>query len=46
MSYLRLWRQFIIAAFVRESAYRFNFAMGVGQGIIQVLLAILTLALL
>ena len=46
MSYLRLWRQFVIAAFVRESAYRFNFAVGVGQGIIQVLLALLTFALL
>jgi ABC-2 type transport system permease protein len=46
MSYLRLWRRFIIAAFVRESAYRFNFAVSVGQGIIQVLLAMLTFVLL
>jgi ABC-2 type transport system permease protein len=46
MIHLRVWRQLYIAAFVRASAYRFNFAVSVGQGLIQVALAILTFALL
>lgn len=44
--YLRLWRRFVIMAFVREAEYRVNFAVSVLEGIAQLALALLTFALL
>jgi ABC-2 type transport system permease protein len=44
--YLRLWRRFFVLAFARETEYRANFLVSVGEGIIQVTLAVLTLLLL
>lgn len=44
--YLRLWRRFIIMAFVREAEYRVNFAVSVLEGIAQLGIALLTFALL
>src|SRR5579871_3463150 len=44
--YLRLWKRFAIIAFVREAEYRVNFLIGVGEGIAEVVLAILTFLLL
>ena len=46
MMYLRLWRRLLVATFVRESAYRASFAVSVLQGLIEVVLAVLTFALL
>lgn len=42
MRYLRLWRQFLVTAFVRESEYRVNLLVGVGEGVAQLALAVLT----
>jgi len=44
--YLRLWRRFAIIAFVREAEYRANFLIGVGEGVAQLALAVLTFLLL
>ncbi len=44
--YLRLWRRFAIIAFVRETEYRANFLIGVGEGVAQLALAVLTFLLL
>ena len=44
--YLRLWRQFVVTAFVREAEYRVNFLVGVGEGLIQLALAVFTFVLL
>jgi len=46
MRYLRLWRRFAIIAFVRETEYRANFLIGVGEGIVQLALAVFTFLLL
>jgi ABC-2 type transport system permease protein len=46
MRYLRLWRQFLVTAFVREAEYRWNFFVGVGEGLAQLALAVLTFLLL
>jgi ABC-2 type transport system permease protein len=44
--YLRLWRQFVITAFVREAEYRMNFVIGVGEGLAQLALAVISFLLL
>ena len=44
--YLRLWRQFIITAFMREAEYRLNFVIGVGEGLAQLALAVISFLLL
>ncbi|HEU5100834.1 MAG TPA: ABC-2 family transporter protein, partial [Roseiflexaceae bacterium] len=44
--YLRLWRQFAITAFIREAEYRMNFVIGVGEGVAQLALAVLSFWLL
>ena len=44
--YLRLWRRFVITAFAREAAYRVNFLLGVGEGLAQLALAVVTILLL
>src|SRR5215212_4072331 len=44
--YLRLWRQFAITAFVREAEYRMNFVIGVGEGLAQLALAVISFLLL
>ncbi len=44
--YLRLWRQFVVTAFVREAEYRVNFLVSVGEGLIQLALAVFTFVLL
>ncbi len=44
--YLRLWRQFVVIAFVREAEYRLNFVVGVLEGTAQLVLAVLTTLLL
>ena len=46
MRYLRLWRQFLVTAFVREAEYRWNFFVGIGEGLAQLALAVLTFLLL
>lgn len=46
LRYLRLWRRFYIMAFVRATEYRFNFAVSVFEGLIQLGLAVATLLLL
>jgi ABC-2 type transport system permease protein len=46
MRYVRLWRQFLVTAFVREAEYRFNFLVGVGEGFAQLGLAVVTFLLL
>jgi ABC-2 type transport system permease protein len=46
MRYLRLWRRFLITAFVREAEYRFNFAVSVAEGTAQLVLAVLTVLLI
>ena len=46
MRYLRLWRRFVITAFVRQAEYRFNFMVGVGEGLAQLALPVLTFFLL
>jgi ABC-2 type transport system permease protein len=44
--YLRLWRQFVITAFMREAEYRLNFVIGVGEGLAQLALAVISFLLL
>jgi ABC-2 type transport system permease protein len=44
--YFRLYRQFVILAFVRQAEYRVNFLLSVGVGLVNVVLAILTFLLL
>ncbi len=44
--YLRLWRQLVITAFVREAEYRMNFVIGVGEGLAQLALAVISFLLL
>lgn len=44
--YLRLWRRFYIMALVRATEYRFNFAVSVCEGFIQLGLAVASLLLL
>ena len=44
--YLRIWRQFVVMAFVREAEYRVNFLLGVFEGVIQLALAVLTFDIL
>ena len=46
LRYIRLWRRFAALAFIREAEYRFNFLVGVGEGVAQLALAMLTFALL
>ena len=46
MRYLRLWRQFVVTAFVREAEYRINFFVDVGEGLAQLALVVLTFLLL
>lgn len=46
MRYARLWRRFVILAFVREAEYRVNFMIGVAEGITQLALAVVTFLLL
>ena len=46
MRYLRLWRQFVVTAFVREAEYRFNFVVSVLEGTAQLVLVVLTTLLL
>jgi ABC-2 type transport system permease protein len=46
MRYLRLWRRFVVLAFEREAEYRLSFLVGVGEGLAQLALALLTFALL
>ena len=45
LRYLRIWRRFIIMAFVREAEYRANFVVSVLEGFAQLGLAVLTFAL-
>lgn len=44
--YARLWRRFVVTAFVREAEYRVNFLLGVGEGLAQLALAVVTILLL
>lgn len=44
--YLRLWRQFVMTAFMREAEYRMNFVIGVGEGLAQLALAVISFLLL
>src|SRR6476661_1946969 len=44
--YFRLWRQFVITAFIREAEYRMNFVIGVGEGLAQLALAVISFLLL
>jgi ABC-2 type transport system permease protein len=44
--YLRLWRRFLAMAFARESEYRANVLVTLGEGIIQVALAVAVLQLI
>ncbi len=46
LRYLRVWRQLLVTAIVREAEYRFNFLTGVVEGIIQLGLAVVTFLLL
>jgi ABC-2 type transport system permease protein len=46
LRYLRLWRQFVITAFVREAEYRVNFVIGIGEGLAQLALAVVSFWLL
>lgn len=46
MWYLRLWRQFIIAALVRETEYRVSFLLSLLEGLAQLVLAVLGLGIL
>src|SRR5947209_1253924 len=41
-THLRLWRQFLITAVVREAEYRVNFLLSVGEGVVQLALAVFT----
>src|SRR5687768_2122944 len=40
IAHLRLWRQFVVMAFVREAEYRVSFFMNVGVGLAQLALAV------
>lgn len=44
--HLRLWRRFVVLAFVREAEYRVNFFLHVGYGLAQLAVAVGTFALL
>lgn len=44
--YPRLWRRFFIIAFVRETEYRVNFLISVGEQLAQVLVAVLSVLIL
>ncbi len=46
LRYVRLWRRFVVLAFVREAEYRLSFLIRVGEGLAQLALALLTFALL
>ncbi len=46
LRYLRLWRRFVALAVMRQAEYRVNFLLGVGEGVAQLALAMLTFALL
>lgn len=46
MRYVRLWKRFVTLALVRETEYRFSFAVNVLQGIAQLGVVLLTYALL
>jgi ABC-2 type transport system permease protein len=46
MHYLRLWRRFAVISFVREAEYRVNFLLGVGEGVAQLALAVVTFLLI
>ena len=46
LRYLSVWRRFVIMAFVREAEYRFNFFIKLGEGAIQLVLAVLSFALI
>src|SRR5262249_2240164 len=43
---LRLWRQFVVTALMREAEYRVNFLVGVGEGLAQIALAVISFLLL
>jgi ABC-2 type transport system permease protein len=45
-SYLRLWRRFVVLAVVREAEYRLNFVISVLEGLAQLGLAVVAVALL
>ncbi len=40
IAHVRLWRQFVVMAFVREAEYRASFFMNVGVGLAQLALAV------
>ncbi len=44
--YLRLWRRFVLLSLVQEAEYRVNLLVGVGAGLAQMALAVLTFALI
>ncbi len=46
MSYLRLWWRFVVISFVHVMEYRVNFVFSVLEGVVQLLLAVLTFGLL
>jgi ABC-2 type transport system permease protein len=46
LRYLRLWRRFVVLALAREAEYRVNFLVGVGEGVAQLALAVLTFAVM
>ncbi|MGI8912268.1 MAG: ABC transporter permease [Chloroflexota bacterium] len=46
LPYGRLYRRFLILAFVRQAEYRVNFLLSVGVGLVNVVLAVLTFLLL
>ena len=46
LHYLRLWRRFVVMAFVREAEYRVNFFVGVVEGAVQLGLAVLVFVIL
>ncbi len=46
LRYLRIWRQFVVMAFVYEAEYRANFLLSACEGIIQLVLAVLTFDIL
>jgi len=43
--YLRLWRRFVLMAVARETVYRTSFLLSVGEGLAQLALALLTVAI-
>lgn len=46
LHHLRLWRRFIIMAFVREAEYRAHFVLTLGQGALEVVFAVLGVLLI